>query len=221
MRWIIYCWAVFVMGSVHAEVNITHLETNGIANWQSKEFSNLTHYEVIEYEKAKALRARSKKSASGLVLEQKIDLNKTPIMTWSWLTKNKLSRLNERTKQGDDYVARIYLVIDGGLLVWNSKSINYVWSSNQVKGQVWDNPFAGSKVKMLAVQGKDASINTWYQEQRNVYEDLIAIFGDKGSQKANLAAYQYIDAVAIMTDTDNSQNQAETLYGDIIFTKLP
>jgi hypothetical protein len=38
-------------------------------------------------------------------------------------------------------------------------------------------------------------------EKRNVYQDLIDTFGDQGSEKANLKAYNYI---AIMTDTDNS-----------------
>ncbi|MFT5550449.1 MAG: hypothetical protein ACI9CO_002382, partial [Candidatus Azotimanducaceae bacterium] len=54
----------------------------------------------------------------------------------------------------------------------------------------------------------------------NVYQDLINTLGDKGSKEANREAYQYIDIVAIMTDTDNSGKDAESYYGDIVFSAM-
>ncbi len=141
-------------------------------------------------------------------------------MNWSWLVEKKLLALNERSKSGDDFVARIYVVMDGGLMMWNTKSLSYVWSSNQEKGLIWDNPFAGASVKMMSIQGKHSKKGTWYQEKRDVYQDLIEAFGDKGSADANRETYQYIDIIAIMTDTDNSGKEAESYYGDIIFSAL-
>jgi hypothetical protein len=180
--------------------------------------SGKTVYDLVEYEGKTALRAISDNSASGLVLKKKIDLSKTPYLNWSWLAARKLPLLDEQSKSGDDYVARVYVVIDGGLFVWRTKSLSYVWSSNQSQDQVWDNAFAGSNVKMISVRGKDAQIEHWYSEKRNVYQDLIKYFGDKGSEKSNLKAYRFIDIVAIMTDTDNSGSHAESYYGDILFS---
>jgi len=151
-------------------------------------------------------------------LKNKIDLTITPYINWSWLVEKTLHGLNERSKSGDDFVARIYVVIDGGFMVWKTKSLNYVWSSNQDKGLVWDNPFAGSSVKMMSIQGKGSQTGKWYEEKRNVYQDLIDTFGDQGSEEANLEAYNYIDIIAIMTDTDNSGKKAESYYGDIVFS---
>jgi hypothetical protein len=71
---------------------------------------------------------------------------------------------------------------------------------------------------MMSVRGQQSQQSQWYEEKRNVYQDLIETFGDKGSEKANRKAYQYIDMIAIMTDTDNSGKQAESYYGDIIFS---
>jgi hypothetical protein len=139
-----------------------------------------------------------------LVLKNKISLTITPYINWSWLVEKTLHGLNERSKSGDDFVARIYVVIDGGFMVWKTNSLNYVWSSNQAKGLVWDNPFAGSIVKMMSIERKESQTSKWYEEKRNVYQDLIDIFGGQGSEKANLKAYNYIDIIAIMTDTDNS-----------------
>lgn len=202
-----------------ASINVTSLQNNGIDNWESESFAGESIYNIVEYDKRTVLQAQSDNSASGLVLKKKIDLLKTPYINWSWLTKSKLLGLDERSKAGDDYVARVYVVIDGGFKVWNSKCLSYVWSSNQDPGQVWDNAFVGDKVQMISVRGKQAKVDHWYNEKRNVYQDLIEQFGDKGSDKKNLAAYRYINVIAIMTDTDNSGNKAESYYGDIIFSE--
>jgi len=204
--------------NVNASVNVTSLETNGINSWESESFEGESTYNVVKYDGRMVLKAESNNSASGLVLKKKIDLLKTPYINWTWLTKNKLTGLDEKSKSGDDYVARVYVVIDGGFKIWNSKCLSYVWSSNQSEGEVWNNAFIGDKVKMLAVRGKQAKVEHWYNEKRNVFQDLVEQFGDKGSDKKNLAAYQYIDVIAIMTDTDNSAGKAESYYGDIIFT---
>ncbi|WP_137221192.1 DUF3047 domain-containing protein [Shewanella sp. MEBiC00475] len=217
-RWIILFFSITVCLPVTAATNLTLLNEKGIDNWKPKIFSGESIYSIGEYKGRLALKALSHNAASGLVLKQQIDLRSTPYLNWSWLVEKTLPQLNERSKNGDDFVARVYVVIDGGFLVWNTKSLNYVWSSNQDKGLVWDNAFAGSSVKMMSVRGKRAQKGQWYQEKRNVYQDLIEVFGDKGSEKANRKAYQYIDIIAIMTDTDNSGKQTESYYGDIIFS---
>jgi hypothetical protein len=83
------------------------------------------------------------------------------------------------------------VVIDGGFMLCKTKSLNYVWSSNQDKGLIWDNPFAGSNVKMMSIRAKGSEKGKWYQEKRNVYQDLIDVFGDKGSKEANQKTYRY------------------------------
>jgi hypothetical protein len=204
--------------STNTNINLTSLNNNGVKRWETKVFTGDTVYSIGEYEGRLALKALSNHAASGLVLQKKIDLTKTPYLNWSWLAKKQLLGLDERSKSGDDFVARIYVVIDGGFLFWKTQSLNYVWSSNQEIGLVWDNPFAGSNVKMMSIQGKQSKTGQWYEEKRNVYQDLIDTLGDKGSAEANLDAYQYIDIVAIMTDTDNSETDAESYYGDLVFT---
>ncbi|MBB1323864.1 DUF3047 domain-containing protein [Shewanella sp. SR43-8] len=219
LRWFILLISVIVCLNVNATINLTSLSEKGIDKWHPKVFSGKSIYSIVEYKGRLALKALSHNAASGLVLERQIDLMVTSYLNWSWLVEKQLLQLNERSKKGDDFVARIYVVIDGGFMVWNTKSLNYVWSSNQDQGLVWDNAFAGSSVKMLSIRGKEAQKGRWYPQKRNVYQDLIETFGDKGSDTANRKAYQYIDIIAIMTDTDNSGKQAESYYADIIFSE--
>ena len=200
------------------EVNLTQLKDDGIKRWETKSFVDTTKYTLGDFHQQLSLKAFSRSAASGLVLKKAININKTPYINWRWLIENRLTPLAERTKKGDDFAARIYVVIDGGWRFWNTLSLNYVWSSNQAEGLVWDNPFAGANVKMLSVRGQDSAVATWYEERRNVYNDLIAVFGDKGSEEANREAYSVIDVVAIMTDTDNSEKEVTAYYGDIVFS---
>lgn len=202
----------------HADINLTSLSEGAVLDWEEEVFSGETLYELSSFDGTEALKASSDNAASGLFLKKRIDLQETPYINWSWLITQNLPTTDELAKSGDDYAARIYLVIEGGLFFWKTKSINYVWSSSQDAGESWNNPYASSNVRMISIRGQNDNLNQWYQEKRNVYQDLIQYLGDKGSDKANLDAYRYIDVVAIMTDTDNSGATAESYYGEIIFS---
>ncbi|MDN2663586.1 DUF3047 domain-containing protein [Psychromonas sp. 14N.309.X.WAT.B.A12] len=213
---LLFCFLISLQATAATEISV--FANNGLANWEEESFEGQSTYNIVKYGQRTVLKAESNNSASGLVLKKRVDLLKTPYIQWDWLTTSKLSGLNEQAKPGDDYVARIYVVIDGGFAVWSSKCLSYVWSSNQAQGTVWNNAFIGDRVRMIAVRGEQDNINQWYQEKRNVYQDLIDQFGDKGSEQKNQKAYRYIDVIAIMTDTDNSGRQAESYYGDISFS---
>ncbi len=132
-----------------AAINLTSLNENGIDNWEQEVLSGESTYSLLKYKGRVALKATSENSASGLVLREQIDLLENPYLNWSWLAEKRLPSIDEHSKEGDDYVARVYVVIEGGFMIWRTKSLSYVWSSNQSKDQVWDNAFAGSNVKMI------------------------------------------------------------------------
>lgn len=206
---------------VYADSNlsIALFEHEDLSTWEKKSFVGETQYSIVSDNDKHVLKAESNQTASGIAKELQIDLKKTPYLNWSWRIDNQLPNLNERTKSGDDYSARIYLVKSGGFFIWKTKALNYVWSSNQASGAQWDNAFVGDKAKMLAVRGTEDKTSVWHFEKRNVYQDMIALFGDKGSDAENEEAYRFLDAVAIMTDTDNSSLKATAFYGDIFFSE--
>ena len=119
-----------------------------------------------------------------------------------------LQNINEKMKVGDDYPARIYAIVSGGAFFWRTKALNYVWSSNQEVGSSWPNAFTSNAV-MTAVQSGPENIGKWVRQKRNIREDFRRYFG-KDVKK--------IDAVAIMTDTDNAGGKATAHYGNIYFS---
>ncbi len=178
--------------------------------WQEKKFKGFTQYDFVfdDNIQKKVLKATSQAGASGLFFESKIDLAATPWLNWSWRTDSLLKGINENEKNGDDFTARIYVVIDGGFFFWKTLALNYVWSSSHQQGEKWDNPYTANAT-MFAVASGAQELGRWQQYKRNVRDDLRTLVGKD---------MRYIDAIAIMTDTDNSGLQATTYFGDITFT---
>lgn len=187
---------------------VADFESGDLSGWEGKEFKGRTFYSVVDSGGKKALEARSSSAASGMYREVKIDLAKTPYLNWSWKVENTFPGVNEKSKSGDDYPARVYVVFSGGILFWKTRALNYVWSSHQPVGSSWPNAYTKNAV-MMAVRSGKRDTGRWVRQKRNVREDFRRLFGEDVSKA---------DAVAIMTDTDNSGRSATAYYGNIFFS---
>jgi hypothetical protein len=176
--------------------------------WRERRFEGRTHYELAEVDGVRALRAESRGAASGLYRRMRIDLERTPYLRWSWRIENVLPEADERTRAGDDYPARIYVVLSGGVAFWRTRAVNYVWSSNEPEGASWPNAFTANAY-MVAVRAGDSDVGRWVEEWRDVRADFRRLFG---------VDVRYVDGVALMTDTDNTGASAVAWYGDIYFS---
>lgn len=191
------------------QLPVANFSKSSLEGWEDKVFKGTTSYQLIQLKDKKILMAESQDSASGLIKKIHVDLKKYPYLNWSWSIENRLDIKNEKIKSGDDYAARIYVVVDGGILLWRTRAVNYVWASEASKGEIWQNAFAGKNSMMMALRSRQDKTSTWYSEKRNVYEDLKRLYGTE---------FHFIDAIALMTDTDNSHDQVKSYYGDIYFS---
>ena len=114
----------------------------------------------------------------------------------------------ETTKTRDDYSARVYIVVSDGFFFWQTRALSYTWASKQTKGSSWPNAFTRNAT-MVAVESGDERVGEWVQEKRNILDDIKNLLGIDATR---------INAVAIMTDTDNSKQSATAYYGNIFFT---
>ncbi len=162
---------------------------------------------IVRNDGRNALIATSSASASGLSKDIRIDLKKTPYLNWSWKTENILTGLNEFTKAGDDYCARVYVIFKH-VFFWRTLSLTYVWSSNQPVGTSWPNAYTGNAMT-VAVQSGSTNVGRWVSQKRNVASDYRRLFGKE---------VRVADGIALMTDTDNSGQAATSYYGNIFFS---
>jgi len=191
------------------QLTVANFSKSDFEGWENKMFQGSTSYQLFQLDDKKVLMADSQDSASIIIKKIHVDLKKYPYLNWSWRIENRLDIENEKIKSGDDYAARIYVVIDGGILPWRTKAVNYVWANKASKGEIWPNAYVGKNAMMIALRSNQDKTSTFYSEKRNVYEDLMKLFG---------AEFQFIDAIAIMTDTDDSHSQVKAYYGDIYFS---
>lgn len=198
-----------VLAATPDKIVIGDFSAGRLDGWKSKAFKGKTDYRLLSVDGKTVLQAQSKAAASGLFKEQRIDLQQTPYLNWSWRVDDLLGNLDEQTKAGDDYAARLYLVIDGGVVFWRTRAVNYVWASHTAKDKIWPNAFAGDNVMMIALRSSGDVLKTWQKEKRNVRADLRKLFGED---------IRYIDAAALMTDTDNAGGKTTAYYGDIFFS---
>ena len=91
-------------------VHVADFESGNLSGWKEQQFQGKTNYMIVRHDGRTALIATSSASASGLYKDIRIDLEKTPYLNWSWKAENTLTGLNEFTKAGDDYCARVYVI---------------------------------------------------------------------------------------------------------------
>ena len=180
-----------------------------LSGWKEKTFEGNTQYDLNGEDDARYLRAVSDMSASAFYKKIKVDLQKTPYLNWSWRIDEGLPALQERTKQGDDYAARVYVIVKLGVAPWKTRALNYIWSSAEQVQDAWPNVFV-DKAMMIPLRSSSDKEGQWQSEKVNVAVDFKNHFG---------LDVRFIHGVAIMTDTDNSSLSAAAAYGDIFFSE--
>ncbi len=194
-------------------------ETVIVFEFTEKEFGTLkvrkvigakgeTKYSLGSNENGQFLRAEAKGTASGLGQKVKIDLNKTPFINITWKIEKDLKGIDEKTKKGHDFAARVFVVKKTGLTPLSNKAVNYVFSSNNSVNESWRSPYTKSSVDYVLSTTKD-NINEWVTVKANVKEHF---------KKLHDLDVEELTGVAIMTDTDQTKIKAISYYQNIYFS---
>lgn len=178
-----------------------------LQDWKERSFSGNSSYKLVDMQGTRVLRGSTDGAASILYKEKTINLTKTPVITWSWKINNIYQDIDEQTRQGDDFPARLYVVVKTGFLPWQTLALNYVWSSNQAMGEAWSNPFT-DKAKMIVVQTGDSNAGEWVSQTRNIAADFKEQFGQD---------IEKISGYAVMVDGDNANKKGTAWFADISF----
>ncbi len=192
-------------GAVGNELDVSDFE-----NWSERNFSGQTDYTITTDDDAnRVLVAETRGNASAFYRQDRIDLDATPCLSWRWrISATAPDSLDERSKAGDDYAARVYVVKRGGLAFWRTKTINYVWSASQPAGQRWPNAYAGDNAQMWALDSGNSDAGEWVSHHRDIAQDWQQAFGED---------IDHLDGIAIMTDGDDSNSRLSAAYADLRF----
>ena len=170
---------------------------------------NKTVYSIGSNENGNYLKAVAENAGSGLGKEIKIDLNKTPFINITWKIEQDLSGINEKTKKGHDFAARVFAVKKTGATPLSNRAINYVFSSNVEVGENWPSPYTKKSIDNVLSTTKE-NLNKWVTVKANVKEDF---------KKFHDLNVDELDGLAIMSDTDNSKLTSVAFYQNIYFSE--
>jgi len=195
--------------------------------WKPFTFANIdrhTDYSLTREDGKVVVKAVAEASASGLIREIAIDPKEFPVIQWTWKVDSVLEKADVRTKEGDDYPARIYVAFAEGRpgflgrvrdkaveLLYGRKppfaALNYIWAGKAPVGTIVPNPYT-DRAMMFVLQSGPEKVGQWVREERNVFRDFERAFKEPPFM---------ITGVAVMTDTDNTGESATAYYGDIVF----
>ena len=207
-------FSTFIILITTSTLNANNIEVfkftdQGLKELDVRKVKKVTTYTVGSNKNGYFLRAEAEGVGSGLGKKIEIDLNITPFINITWKIEKDLKGINEKSKKGHDYAARVFVVKKTGMTALSNKAINYVFSSNNNVNENWKSPYTKSSIDYVLSTTKE-NFNEWVTVKANVKEHF--------KQLHNLDVDK-ISGVALMTDTDQSKIKAIAYYQNIFFSK--
>ena len=205
----LFCLSLLFTNNVYSQnIEVFSFTEEELKTLKVKKIKKLTEYQIGSNANGNFLRAKAEGQASGLGKEIKINLDKTPFINITWKVENNLNGINERSKKGHDFAARVFVVKKTGITALSNRAINYVFSSNEDIGENWRSPYTKNSIDYV-LSTTEINDNEWITVKSNVKNDFKNLH--------NLDVNE-IDGVAILTDTDNSKMKAVSYYQNIYFS---
>ena len=209
-KFLVFLFNIIAISNVtYAEkIEVFKFNEEELQTLKVRKIKKLTDYSIGSNENGNYLKAEAEGQASGLGKEIKIDLNKTPFLNITWKVERNLFGINERSKKGHDYAARVFVIKKTGSTALSNRAINYVFSSNENIGEFWTSPFTKKSIDFVLAT-TNINDNEWVSVKTNVKNDF---------KKLHNLNVDELNGVAIMSDTDNSKMKSIAYYQNIFFS---
>jgi hypothetical protein len=192
--------------------------------WGLRSGKRPTEYRLVRGEPGTVLEAQAEQAASGLYRRIRIDPHQQSLLEWSWRVDQLITGANLRVGGREDSAARLVVSFHGDsqrldfqqrTLLRLAKAfageplpyamLIYVWSNTIPVETALRSPQI-ERIRMIVVESGGANLGQWRHYRRDIVEDYRRAFGESPGD---------IVAVGVMTDSDNTQQSARALYGDI------
>lgn len=205
--------------------------TQGGSGWRHQKLPKVeraNEFAVLVEEGRPVLQVRSASSASSWVAQTAVDAQRMPFLRWRWKVSRSLAGSDLRTKQGDDYAARLYVFFDQPLERLSlgdrlrlqaaralsgvdvpAAALCYVWGGAQPAGAAAWNPYT-DRVRMIVVDSGDAGALQWRTVSRDLRRDWHDAFG---------GPLPTVSGLAVGADTDNTGDSVQAWFADLEFSR--
>ena len=210
-KYIFIIYLFCITTALSKNINVFEFTENEFSTLKVKKVrgaDSKTKYSLGDNKNGKFLKAEANSSASVLGKEIKINLNETPFLNITWKVEKDLPGIDESSKKGHDYAARVFVVKKTGVTPLSNRAMNYVFSSNNEIDTFHPSPFTKKSIDYVLSTTKE-NLNKWVTVKVNV---------KKHFKKFHNLDLDEINGVALMSDTDNSKLTAISYYQNIYFS---
>ena len=192
--------------------------------WILSRFKRPTAYRLVNEQGRTVVSARAESSASGLIHPLKLDPHSYPQLHWHWKVDQLIQKADNTQKHLEDSPVRLVVSFGGDIdsleirdrmffdnvrLLTGQQmpyaTLMYIWENRAPLETVIDNRHT-SRIKMIVAESGRERLGQWQEVTRNIVEDYKRAFGKYPGP---------ITSIGIMTDTDNTGDNAHAWYGDI------
>lgn len=178
---------------------------------------------LVEQGGRAVLRVQADAAAGGLLHPLDLPGDQPWQLSWQWRSEQRLDQARFATREGDDYAARVYVLLDYPLAslpfltrqklrlartFYDSSlpaaTLSYVWDNRVAPGTHARSAYT-EQVEMLALRGPEAPLGQWLTETRDLRADAIAAFG---------SAPRRILGVVFAADSDNTGERVESFFAE-------
>ncbi|WP_324732819.1 DUF3047 domain-containing protein [Pseudomonas paeninsulae] len=178
---------------------------------------------LVEQDGRAVLRIQADAAAGGLLHPLDLPGDQPWQLSWQWRSERHLAKARFATREGDDYAARVYVLLDYPLAslpfltrqklrlartFYDSSlpaaTLSYVWDNRVAPGTHARSAYT-EQVEMLALRGPEAPLGQWLTESRDLRADAIAAFG---------SAPRRILGVVFAADSDNTGESVESYFAE-------
>ena len=168
--------------------------------WQVRKDEGKTVYRVEEEGGQRFLRATSKGHGIQAARSYEWDLNRYPVLAWSWRPHEFPRGANEKDGENDSVLA-VYMAVPYSR-IRGPKTVKYVWSEVVPRDTRLESNGGLTQVRVLE-SGADRR-GQWVEERVNVRDDYLKFFEEKETPKPG--------GIAVLTDSDDTETSASGEY---------
>lgn len=233
VTWLSLGWAgAHAQGGARAQVpalSTADLGAGVAPGWRHQTLPKIERanaFTIVSDEGQRVLKVGSSRSASTWLAPLDVDALRLPMLRWQWKVSRSLRGSDLRTKQGDDYAAKVYVFFDlplerlalvDRMRIQFTRSLSgadvpaavlcYVWGHAQPPGTRAWNPYT-DRVRMVVVDSGDAHAMQWQAVERDIGRDWAEAFSGPVPR---------VSGIAVGADTDNTGDFVDAWFGDLTF----
>ena len=207
-------------------------ETAATVKWLHCTFpgKKSTHYRAVRLDGRDAVLGESDSSASMLRQNLRVEPANLGKLGFSWKVPEMIAGADMTQRDSDDSPVRMVLAFEGDRSKFSAKNamlselalaltgeplpyatLMYVWGTHSAPESVIVNTRT-DRIRKLVIESGPSHLGRWLDYERDIRADYEKAFGE---------APGALVGIAIMTDSDNTRQQAKAWYGPVALMKKP